>query len=144
MTLIVDSVKTTVGNRIHPSDMVAVIREGFSRGQARGLSDDPVALDHEPGAIAVLDHPLATKECDSAIRAVLDQNVVNESVGLVRRQAKASVVVAQSLQASREAGKFMGAFDHTLEETPLSTSSKSAPSSRTKAFLLRRLGEGGT
>eukprot|EP01035_Chromulina_nebulosa_P039985 gene39986-54063_t len=53
---------------------------------ARGLADDLVALDHEPGAVRVEHDPFATEERDRALRGIADGDEVDERVRFVGGQ----------------------------------------------------------
>ncbi len=114
---IVHPVETAVGDRIDCGDMVAVVRKTFTRGERGGFADDTVAFEHHACSITVLHHPLSPEQGDGSIRMVLDGDEVDERVRLVLRQVHAAVLVAQAVEAGREAGNFDGtAVGHTQNE----------------------------
>ena len=100
--------ETTVGGRIEAGDVVAVVGKPLAGREARGLADDFVALDDEARAIGVQHDPLAAEQRDSVVRGVVDRDKIDERVRLVRRQARAAVVIAQFVEARGEAGEFAG------------------------------------
>ncbi len=103
---LVDAVEAALHVGIAPRDMVAVVGELLARGQARGLADNLVALDHLPVPPAVVDDPFASQQGDGAVRGVPDGDIVDERVGLVLRQAHPPVVVHKLVQPGRQAGEF--------------------------------------
>lgn len=91
----VDAVKTSVCTRIAPRHMVAVVGKLLAGREARRFPDDPVAFDHQTRAVRVQYDPFAAQQCDAAIGGILNRDEIDEGVRLVRRQARAAVVVAQ-------------------------------------------------
>lgn len=94
----VDPVKTAVGGRIGASHMIAVVGKLFSRSQLWRFAHDPIAFDHQPGAVGVLDDPFPTQQGDGAVGAIADGNEINEGMRLVRRKTGAAMVVAEFVE----------------------------------------------
>ena len=111
-----DPVKTSVDHRIAARDVVAVVGKLLARRQSGSLTHNFVALDHQASAIAVHHDPFAPEQGDRVVRRVVDCDEVDKSVGLVRRQRDAPVVVTQFVEGSRQAGQFAGAR-HSRKES---------------------------
>lgn len=100
---LVDSVEASVGTGVEPRYMVTVVGERFTGGEARGLSHDFVAFDHQSRAIRMKDNPFATKQRDRAIRGIPNRDEVNEGVGLVCGQTRPTVMVMEFVEAGSKA-----------------------------------------
>ena len=109
---IVDAMETAVSARVVAGHVIAVIGKLLARREARGFADDLVALDHEAAAVGMEDHPFAPEERDGVVRRVVDRDEIDERVGLVRRQARAAVVIAEFVEAGGEARQGMGTTSH--------------------------------
>ena len=77
----VDAVKAAVGARINAGDVITIVGKLLPGGEARGFTDDLVALDDEAGAVGMDDDPFAPEEGDCVVRGVLDGDEINEGVG---------------------------------------------------------------
>ena len=80
--------------------------------QAGRLAHDLVALDDEPAAVVVQDHPFAPEERDRTIRMVPNRDEVDERVRFSFRQTGAALVMNQSIKMGREARDFDGSGRH--------------------------------
>ena len=98
---LIDAVKAAVRTGIDTRDVVAVVGKLFARTKPRGLPDDFVAFDHEPGAIGVDDHPFAPEERDRTVGGVADGDEVDECMRFVCRQTRSAVVVVEFVEPGR-------------------------------------------
>ena len=107
-TEIIDAVKTALRAGRFGGDVVAVVGKLFARGQAWGFTDNFVALNDQLAAVGVGDDPFATQQGNGVLGAVMNGNKINKGVRLVGRQALASVVVNELVEAGGQAGKCKG------------------------------------
>ena len=113
----VDAVKTAVGPGVTAGDVVAVIGKLFSWREPRCLSHDFVALDHEPGAVRVLHDPFSSQESDAVFGAVVNGDVIDEGVRLVRWQAGTAMMVGEFVESGGETGKRVRTKRHAAKRT---------------------------
>ncbi len=109
---LIHSVKASVGLGIGAGDVIAVIRKLFSGRKTRCLANNLVALNNQPRAVGVSDDPFSAEQGDGVFGSVLNRDKVNESVGFVGRQTRATVVVMEFVEPSGEARKFTGSTVH--------------------------------
>lgn len=98
-TVLIDSMKTAVRDRVAAGHMIAVIRELFAGREPRGFPDDLVAFDHELAAIRVRDDPLASEQGHGSIGSVLDGDEINEGVRFVGRERRPAVMIGELVEA---------------------------------------------
>lgn len=104
-TSLIRAVKAALGDGIATGHVIAVVGETFAGSDARGFTDDFIALDHATAAVFGGDDPLATEQSDGVLRRVSDRNKVNERVRLVSGQALPPVVIHEFFETGGEAGK---------------------------------------
>ena len=106
---LIHSVETPVRAGIAAGHVIAVVGKILPGGQARRFADDFVAFNHQPGTVRMQHDPFAAEQGDRAIRAVANRDEVDERVWFVRRQAGATMMVAQFVERGGQAGEFGGA-----------------------------------
>ena len=111
----IHAVKTPVGLGIGAGDMITVVGKLFAGGKPGRFADDFVSLDDQPGAVGVSDHPFSTQQGDGVFGSILNGDKVDESVGFVGRQARATVVIVEFVEAGGQAREFAGGAGHALK-----------------------------
>lgn len=106
LTLVIDAVEAPMRARIHAGHVVAIVGKFFARGEIWSLADDTVALDHQPRAVGVYDHPLAAQQPDGAVGRIANRDVIHERMRFVRRQAGATVVIVELVEPGGQTGQF--------------------------------------
>ncbi len=109
---LVDAMEAALGAGIAAGNVITVIGKLFARSEAGRLSDDPVALDYEAGAIRMENDPFATEQGDGVLAGIVDRDEIDKGVGFVRGQAHSAMMIAEFIEPGREAGKFLGATSH--------------------------------
>ncbi len=102
----VDAVKAAARQRVHPGDVVAVVRKFFAGCEARGLADDAIPLNHQLAPIGMLHHPFSSQQGHGMLGLIADRDEVDERMRFVRRQAGAAVMMTKTVQMGREAFDF--------------------------------------
>ena len=106
--LVVDSMKTAMGHGIAVGNMIAVIGKVLARIEAGCLAHDLVAFDHQLGRVSVFDDPFAPQQRDGAVRPVLNGQIIDEGMGLLRGKLGSALPIDESVKHDMKAGEFFG------------------------------------
>ena len=102
---IIYAVKTALRAGRFGGDVVTVVGKLFASGQAWGFTDDFVALNHQLTAVGVGDDPFTPEQGHGLLGAVVNGYKINKGVRFVGRQALATVVVNELVEAGGQAWK---------------------------------------
>ncbi len=104
--LLIEPMEAAADDRILAGHMIAVVGKLLPGFEPRGFSHDFVTLHHEVAAVGVGEDPLAPKEGDRAVGAVVDRHKINKGMRFVRREAAAAMMVAELVEPGGQAGEF--------------------------------------
>lgn len=113
---LVNAVKAAVRDGIAARHMVAVVGKFFADREARRLTHNLVAFDHELRTVRMLYDPFTAEQRDGVVRPVANRDEINESVRLVDGQTHPGVMVREFVQAGSQARKRMRRTGHARKE----------------------------
>ena len=92
-------------------EVITIIGKRFARRDARGLSDDAIALDDLDGAVGGADDPFAPEEADGGLGKIGNRQKVHEGVGGLGRKIGVTMV-DHLIDGDPEAWKFLSGSLH--------------------------------